>query len=752
MRPSNLIVALIFLQFVSIVLSQQNFTYYQCNDFYGTYKQKSSYQANLIKVLYMISLNTQIDYGFYNFSVGNDPNTVNAIALCRGDLTKTECSKCRYDATIKLPKLCPKEMEAIGWYPNCTLWYSTRPIFGINDKGIRFEIFNTVGEAPVPDNLDQVLVKLLASVNTRTSSGNTELKYAAEETSITSKGGNIYKIYALSQCNPDLSTKTCLTCLEYLTNLHFGCCGNETSAMFAGPSCGVRYEPYRFYNLIGRPLILPEISVTPSPAPAMSYAPLYTVSSKQPIDSSNDSENNVDISSIQSLQYDFGTVKAATDNFSEANELGRGGFGSVYKGKIPNGQEIAVKRLASNNSGQGEAEFKNEIALLAKLQHRNLVRLLGFCLEKKERILIYEFVPNASLDHFLFESTENEILEWSERRQIIGGITQGLVYLHEHSRLKIIHRDLKPANILLDSEMNPKIADFGLAKLFPSDETHEHASRIAGTFGYMAPEYTRYKQLSVKSDVYSFGILLLEIICGRRNSGYFEEEFVAGLVSLNLQIKNNKNTTETLISQKILENPQINPIPDVDDAQKMRSVHEIVGIPPIDMDALVSDAVPTDEVEIMADGTVDLIQFTAEDVKEELAFWKTAVYCFILGANPPWDVVEGFVYRVWAKHEIDEVAFLPNGVFLVRFKVEVGRDDVPQQGHFLFDNKPVIVKPWSEEVQLVKENVNMVPVWVRLLDLPLKFWGLCIPRIGGLLGEFIICDRATIEKTRLGFV
>ncbi|KAK9714866.1 hypothetical protein RND81_06G126200 [Saponaria officinalis] len=561
---SNYVVVLIFLQFVTKMLSQQNFTDYQCDDSFGTYTQKSTYKSNLIKVLHMISVDTRIDYGFYNFSVGDDPNKVNAIALCRGDVTKAECTTCRYDAISKLLKMCPKEMEAVGWYPSCTLWYSTRSIFGLYDANIHFELYGKVDERPVPNNIDKVLVKLLGSVNAKASSGDAELKFATEEASITTNGP-IYKVYALSQCNPDLSRKTCLSCLDDLTNMHFECCGNQSSATFAGPSCSVRFEPFRFYNLLDTTSMLPEISTTPSPAPAMSpgvFAPWYAPRKKRSkaktiiivaIVSTIASlalaitcffllgkrktkriseENKVDISSIESLQYDFATVKAATDNFSEANKLGQGGFGSVYKGKIPNGQEIAVKRLASNNSGQGEAEFKNEIALLAKLQHRNLVRLLGFCLEKKERILIYEFVPNASLDHFLFEPSENEILKWSKRRQIIGGIAQGLVYLHEHSRLKIIHRDLKPANILLDSEMNPKIADFGLAKLYPTNDTHENASRIAGTFGYMAPEYTRYKQLSVKSDVYSFGILLLEIICGRRNSGYFEEEFAAGLVSL----------------------------------------------------------------------------------------------------------------------------------------------------------------------------------------------------------------------------
>uniref|UniRef100_A0A7N0VH58 Protein kinase domain-containing protein n=1 Tax=Kalanchoe fedtschenkoi TaxID=63787 RepID=A0A7N0VH58_KALFE len=226
-----------------------------------------------------------------------------------------------------------------------------------------------------------------------------------------------------------------------------------------------------------------------------------------------------DFPSIESLQFDFETIRFATDNFKDTNKLGQGGFGSVYKGKLVEGKEIAVKRLAAN-SGQGDLEFKNEVGIVAKLQHRNLVRLLGFCLEGNERLLIYEFVPNSSLDHFLFDPLKRAFLDWETRYKIISGIARGLLYLHEDSRLRIIHRDLKAGNILLDEEMCPKIADFGLAKLFIPNQSQGDTSRIVGTYGYMAPEYAMHGKFSVKSDVYSFGILLLEIISGQKNSRF----------------------------------------------------------------------------------------------------------------------------------------------------------------------------------------------------------------------------------------
>ncbi|KAK1428348.1 hypothetical protein QVD17_17181 [Tagetes erecta] len=231
-------------------------------------------------------------------------------------------------------------------------------------------------------------------------------------------------------------------------------------------------------------------------------------------------DNTTDISTVESLRYKFGTIKAATNDFSDNNKLGEGGFGSVYKGYLQNGQVIAVKRL-SNDSRQGEIEFKNEVMLVAKLQHRNLVRFLGFSLEGTERLLIYEFILNGSLDHYIFDPTKSVLLDWNTRKRIIKGVARGLLYLHEDSRLRIIHRDLKASNVLLDEEMNPKIADFGMARLFKHQETEGCTNRIVGTYGYMPPEYILNGQFSVKSDVFSFGVLLLEIITGQKNQ-YFK--------------------------------------------------------------------------------------------------------------------------------------------------------------------------------------------------------------------------------------
>ncbi|RVW68704.1 G-type lectin S-receptor-like serine/threonine-protein kinase [Vitis vinifera] len=221
--------------------------------------------------------------------------------------------------------------------------------------------------------------------------------------------------------------------------------------------------------------------------------------------------------------FDFDTIAEATDNFSRSNKLGQGGFGPVYKGMLRGGQEIAVKRL-SKNSRQGLDEFKNEVLCIAKLQHRNLVKLLGYCIQYEEKMLIYEYMPNKSLNSFIFDQTQSMLLDWPKRFHIIKGIARGLLYLHQDSRLRIIHRDLKASNILLDQEMNPKISDFGMARSFEENETEANTTRVVGTYGYMSPEYAVDGLFSVKSDVFSFGVLVLEIVSGKRNRGFCDPD------------------------------------------------------------------------------------------------------------------------------------------------------------------------------------------------------------------------------------
>ncbi|KAM6595298.1 hypothetical protein CsatA_005822 [Cannabis sativa] len=254
--------------------------------------------------------------------------------------------------------------------------------------------------------------------------------------------------------------------------------------------------------------------------------------------------------------FELHTISTATDNFSEANKLGEGGFGPVYKGTMEGGQEIAVKRL-SMCSGQGANEFKNEIKLIAKLQHRNLVKIFGYCIHREMKLLIYEYMSNKSLDYFIFDERQSILLDWSKRYKIVCGIAKGLLYLHHDSRLRIIHRDLKASNVLLDEEMNPKISDFGLARTFGGDQIEGNTNKVVGTYGYMAPEYASHGRFSIKSDVFSFGILVLEIVSGKKSRGLYDEDNILNLTGLAWTLMKEGNAFK-LIEKFLLSDPHIN--------------------------------------------------------------------------------------------------------------------------------------------------------------------------------------------------
>ncbi|XP_021719465.1 cysteine-rich receptor-like protein kinase 8 [Chenopodium quinoa] len=552
MRMSRVLFILILIHFyfISIAICQLNFIAHSCIDTYGNYTNNSTYHANLNTFFTSISSNTQINSRYYNFSVGKVPDRVYGDALCGSDMSFQDCYTCLNNSVTLLPQLCPMQKEASGWYDNCMLRYATRSS-ALSSMSTRQHAYYLKFPASADNNakdFDEVLGSLLNKIQNEAASGDSKLKYATGSGTY----GSLKNVYAAAQCSPDLSYRICFNCLgDCINNVLPFCCNNSSGARVVGSNCEIRYEQYLFYTITSPP---PPPSTAPSPPPsgngsnmaitaALIIVPMVVLiavavgfiylyrrrKTRKNVESLND-ENDDETRSYMSLQYSFDTIRVATDNFSDANKLGRGGFGFVYKGKLSNGQEIAVKRL-SRDSGQGDGEFKTEVLLVAKLQHRNLVRLLGFCLEKEERLLIYEFVPNTSLDHFLFDLSMRSVLDWQTRYKIMIGIARGILYLHEDSRLRIIHRDLKASNILLDADMTPKIADFGMARLFGVDQTQGDTSRIVGTYGYMAPEYVFHGFFSVKSDVYSFGVLVLEVITGRKNSGFQKGEYTEDLLS-----------------------------------------------------------------------------------------------------------------------------------------------------------------------------------------------------------------------------
>ncbi|CAN6690027.1 unnamed protein product [Malus baccata var. baccata] len=505
----------------------------------GTYEDGGTYQKNLDTLLSSFSSNDQTNSGFYNSSMGQDPDKVNAIALCRGDVSLNNCHTCVNQSSPFLFTNCSNQDEAIVWAERCMVRYSSKLIFGIQeDEPIKY--VPSLTNAIDPQKFDLVLNLFLDTLTEKAASGDSLKKYAAGHTIMQESTTN-QTIYALVQCTPDLDKQNCSDCLKGAISKIPDCCGGKQGGRVLKPSCNLRFEATLFYEPTADSLVtLPSVKgkkSTISKAVIIIIAVVGVVFvamiligilislrvrrrwKKQKLENDNSDDDSL----VESLQYDFETIKSATDDFSDANKLGQGGFGAVYKGRLPNGRYIAVKRL-SKNSEQGDREFKTEVTLVAQLQHRNLVRLLGFCLKAGERILIYEYVPNTSLNHFIFDPVNRGHLNWETRYKIIGGISRGLLYLHEDSRLRIIHRDLKPSNILLDEDMNPKIADFGMARLFMMDQTQGDTKTIVGTYGYMAPEYAIHGRFSVKSDVFSFGVLVLEILSGRKIANFRSSE------------------------------------------------------------------------------------------------------------------------------------------------------------------------------------------------------------------------------------
>uniref|UniRef100_A0A7N0TP78 Uncharacterized protein n=1 Tax=Kalanchoe fedtschenkoi TaxID=63787 RepID=A0A7N0TP78_KALFE len=501
----------------------ENLLYHTCSG--ANYTSNSIYQENLNALLSSLSSNNDIYYGFYNFSEGEVLTELIPLHYAGETSVRLHVK----DVLISLQLISPKDAQP-----------EKRQLFDMTTacSDIQTDRYLALGS------------NLLIICGIRT-------MFRIQTYSIKSLMV-CYPVYESRphQCTPDLSEVQCSNCLDRsfrdITVVFYGKQGGRV----IGPSCNFRYEIDQFYEIPPppSPAAPPPAAIAPPPPTPIIVPPAGGGSNKVPniiigvvsticvviliicififlkLRKRKAKLESVDEIGADSLNLDFGAVKAATNNFSDDNKLGQGGFGSVYKGKLRDGQEIAVKRLATG-SGQGDFEFKNEVVLVARLQHRNLVRLIGFCLEGQERLLIYEFMANASLDQFLFDPAKRPYLDWERRYKIIGGVARGLLYLHEDSRLRIIHRDLKASNILLDDEMHPKIADFGMARLFIVDQTQGNTSRIVGTYGYTAPEYAMHGQFSVKSDVYSFGVLLLELVSGQKNNCFRVGEITEDLIS-----------------------------------------------------------------------------------------------------------------------------------------------------------------------------------------------------------------------------
>ncbi|XP_057949311.1 cysteine-rich receptor-like protein kinase 2 [Malania oleifera] len=463
------------------------------------------------------------------------PDPCYALFQCYGDLSPVDCAMCYAQARTLLPVCSFSTFDARIYFDGCFVRADSRyPFFdeisGPQDTAV---CGNSTRKRPAFQAAATRAVREAAAA----APGNDG--YARAQAAVSPSAVANESAYVLANCWKSLSVKSCRACLENASRSILGCLPwSEGRALNTG--CFMRYSDTDFLNAekgkggfegktIGINAIA--ISVVSSITILILVVAIWLHAKKQMrIRSKRRASNywNAKILQESGLNFKFATLEKATGFFSDANKLGQGGFGTVYKGVLADGREIAVKRLFFNNT-QRAADFYNEVNIISRVEHKNLVRLLGCSCSGPESLLVYELIPNQSLDRFLFDPNKGKILNWEKRYEIITGIAEGLVYLHENTNIKIIHRDIKVSNILLDFKFQAKIADFGLARSFHEDKSHI-STAIAGTLGYMAPEYVIHGRLTEKADVYSFGVLLLEIVTGRQNNKAQATEFSFSLV------------------------------------------------------------------------------------------------------------------------------------------------------------------------------------------------------------------------------
>eukprot|EP00253_Pinus_taeda_P033897 PITA_33897 len=461
------------------------------------YTKGSRFESNLNIVFARLVQRTK-QTGF-NISVyGQSPDKVYALLQCREDLTVEQCYNCSQFATDMLKQNCSHVTGGRIWPFQCFLRYENYNFIGKMDTSIGsiyHEDFGGDTGVYIPNKTFQADVKDF--LNKLSVAAALETKRSA----LSSTDSSSQTIYGLVQCTRDISSKDCTTCLSYAIDFIFTS-SVYASSVYAGvqylsQSCIVRYAihpffnpsvlipPHTFFNGRGMktskktPIILGVVGGLVLMLTLCLFATWRRMKFAKLRSDDDEGEELVLLNNNRHIIFSMETLLASTKNFDNQNKLGEGGFGPVYKGTTPDGKEIAVKKL-SFKSMQGRKEFLNEVKLGTEIQHRNLVCLLGCCVEGSERLLVYEYLPNKSLDQILFDPNKRNQLDWGKRYNIIMGVARGLLYLHQDSRPRIIHRDVKASNVLLDEELNPKIADFGLARLFPDGQTHIN-TRVAGT-------------------------------------------------------------------------------------------------------------------------------------------------------------------------------------------------------------------------------------------------------------------------------
>ncbi|KAG8383200.1 hypothetical protein BUALT_Bualt05G0159800 [Buddleja alternifolia] len=519
----------------------------------------SNFATNMDTVLGQVRIS-----GFGAAVRGSGPDADYGLAQCYGDLSLVDCVLCFAQARTVLPRCYPRTGGRIyldGCFMRGETYHFFQEYIGPSDHVVCGNI--TRNDSSFRESARRALSQaVLAAPNNN--------GYARAEMAVSRAVND--SVYVLANCWRTINASYCRACLENASALITGCLpASEGRALNTG--CFMRYSNIDFLNPIpgngdsrGRIIVIISSAASATSILIIGVVIGVYIWKHKMIRKKRKGDVHKLVKSLRhsSLNFKYSTLEKATGSFDEANKLGHGGFGTVYKGVLQDGREIAVKRLFFNNKNRA-MDFYNEVNIISSIEHKNLVRLLGCSCSGPESLLVYEFLPNKSLDHFIFDSSKGNMLNWEKRFEIIIGIAEGLIYLHKNTKIRIIHRDIKASNILLDSRLRAKIADFGLARSFQEDKSHI-STAIAGTLGYMAPEYLARGQLTEKADVYSFGVLLLEIVTGRENNRsktieyadsllttawmHFQQRTVEELFDPNLMLHNYHNNN---VKNKVLQ-------------------------------------------------------------------------------------------------------------------------------------------------------------------------------------------------------
>ncbi|XP_058098019.1 cysteine-rich receptor-like protein kinase 43 [Magnolia sinica] len=489
-----------------------------CNTYNAT--NPSIFSSNVDSVLAELMSQLNSTY-FATAQRTRTEEVVYALAQCRHYLSTSDCLSCISRATSQLRTHCLNLAGAHANYDGCFLRYED---VGFFDQYSQLWRFGSCGNSTEEGGgFAETAREVLMDLYMATPRINGFFATARRAT----VGGKV--VYGVAQCLETVGETSCEECLKGAYGNIENCPPSADGRAMDG-GCFLRYSNTAFFRDDQVTDLAPFLKrgstsnkkakiggIVGAAAVILLLVLLFAMLRRYKRTDNTRNRRILGATELRAaVNFHYKDLKSATENFSEGNKLGQGGFGDVYKGVMKNGKTVAVKKLMIHESGRDEADFESEVKLISNLHHRNLVRLLGFCSNGPELLLVYEYMENSSLDKFLF-GDRHGTLNWKQRFDIIIGMARGLAYMHEEFHVCIIHRDIKSSNILLDDEFQPRIADFGLARLLPNNRSHLN-TRVAGTLGYTAPEYAIHGKLSKKADTYSFGVVVLEIISGQRSN------------------------------------------------------------------------------------------------------------------------------------------------------------------------------------------------------------------------------------------